>query len=46
MSADAECRSRQVGEDVVVALYRPAELLSVQPEAMLERDARERIRGR
>jgi hypothetical protein len=40
MSADAERRSRQVGEDVVVALYRPAELLSVQPEAMLERDAR------
>jgi hypothetical protein len=46
MSADAERCSRQVGEDVVVALYRPAELLSVQPEAMLERDARERIRGR
>jgi hypothetical protein len=40
MSADAERRSRQVGEDVVVALYRPAELLSVQPEAMLEHDAR------
>jgi hypothetical protein len=40
MSADAERRSRQVGADVVVALYRPAELLSVQPEAMLERDAR------
>ena len=40
MSADAERCSRQVGEDVVVALYRPAELLSVQPEAMLERDAR------
>jgi hypothetical protein len=40
MSADAERRPRRVGEDIVVALYRPAELLSVQPEAMLERDAR------
>jgi hypothetical protein len=33
-------RTRRVGEDVVVALHRPAELLSVEPEAMLERDAR------
>jgi hypothetical protein len=33
-------RTRRVGEDVVVALHRPAELLSVAPEAMLERDAR------
>jgi hypothetical protein len=40
MSAGAERRPRQVGEDVIVALYRPAELLSVHPEAMLERDAR------
>jgi hypothetical protein len=40
MSADAERRPRRVGEDIVVALYRPAELFSVQPEAMLERDAR------
>jgi hypothetical protein len=40
MSASAERRTRRVGEDVVVALHRPAELLSVQPEAMLERDAR------
>ena len=35
-----ERRRRRVGEDVVVALDRPAELLSVNPEAMLERDAR------
>src|SRR5215216_2013389 len=40
MSIGAERRPRRVGEDVVVALYRLAELLSVQPEAMLERDAR------
>ena len=33
-------RKRRVGEDLVVALYRPAELLSVEPQAMLERDAR------
>ena len=33
-------RTRRVGEDIVVALHRPAELLSVEPEAMLERDAR------
>jgi hypothetical protein len=40
MSASAEQRAGRVGEDVVVALDRPAELLSVEPEAMLERDAR------
>jgi hypothetical protein len=40
MSAGPERDPRQVGEDVIVALYRPAELLSVSPEAMLERDAR------
>jgi hypothetical protein len=40
MSASAERRTRRVGEDLVVALHRPAELLSVEPEAMLERDAR------
>jgi len=40
MSADAERRPRRVGEDVIVALYSPAELFSVEPEAMLERDAR------
>ena len=40
MSAGAEQRPRRVGEDVIVTLYRPAELLSVQPEAMLEREAR------
>jgi hypothetical protein len=40
MSGGVERRPRRVGEDVVVALYRPAELLSVDPEAMLERDAR------
>ena len=40
MSAGAERGPRQVGEDIVVALDRPAELLSVKPEAMLERDAR------
>ena len=40
MSAGAERRRRPVGEDVVVALDRPAEMLSVNPEAMLERDAR------
>jgi len=33
-------RTQRVGEDLVVALYRPAELLSVEPQAMLERDAR------
>ncbi len=33
-------RTRRVGEDLVVALYRPAELLSVEPQAMLERNAR------
>jgi hypothetical protein len=40
MSASAERRPRAGGEDVIVALDRPAELLSVAPEAMLERDAR------
>jgi hypothetical protein len=40
MSAGAERGTRHVGEDVIVALHRPAELLSVEPAAMLERDAR------
>lgn len=40
MSASAERRPRSGGKDVVVALDRPAELLSVEPDAMLERDAR------
>lgn len=40
MSAGADRGTRHVGEDVIVALHRPAELLSVEPEAMLERDAR------
>jgi len=40
MSIGAECRPRRVGEDIIVALDRPAELLSVKPEAMLEREAR------
>jgi hypothetical protein len=40
MSAASERGPRQVGEDIIVALDRPAELLSVKPEAMLERDAR------
>jgi hypothetical protein len=40
MSTVAERRPRQVGEDIIIALYRPGELLSVQPEAMLERDGR------
>jgi hypothetical protein len=40
MSGGTERRTRRAGEDVVVALCRPAELLSVEPEAMLERDAR------
>jgi hypothetical protein len=40
MSANAQGRTPEVGEDVIIALDRPAELLSVQPEAMLERDAR------
>ena len=40
MSASAERRPRSGGEDVIVALDRPAELLSVEPVAMLERDAR------
>ncbi len=40
VSTGTERRGQRVGEDVVVTLYRPAELLSVDPEAMLERDAR------
>lgn len=40
MSAGAERRPRSDGEDIIVALDRPAELFSVEPEAMLERDAR------
>jgi hypothetical protein len=40
MSAAGDRRQRQVGEDIIVALDRPAELFSVTPEAMLERDAR------
>ena len=40
MSASAERRPRSGGEDIIVALDRPAELLSVEPVAMLERDAR------
>jgi hypothetical protein len=40
MSAGPERGTRQVGEHVIVALHHPAELLSVEPEAMLERDAR------
>ena len=40
MSTAAERNPRRTGEDVIVALYRPAELFSVEPEAMLERDAR------
>jgi hypothetical protein len=40
VSGGTERRTRRAGEDVIVALYRPAELLSVEPEAMLERDAR------
>ena len=36
----AERRPRRVGEDLIVALDRPAELLSVEPDAMLHRDAR------
>jgi hypothetical protein len=39
-STGTERRRQQVGEDVIVTLYRPAELLSVDPGAMLERDAR------
>jgi hypothetical protein len=40
MSASAERRPRSGGEDIIVALDRPAELFSVEPEAMLEREAR------
>jgi hypothetical protein len=40
VSTGTERRGQWVGEDVTVTLYRPAELLSVDPEAMLERDAR------
>jgi hypothetical protein len=40
MSARAQRGTGRVGQDVIVALDRPAELLSVEPEAMLERDAR------
>ena len=39
MSVAGGRRTRQ-GEDIIVALNRPAELFSVTPEAMLERDAR------
>lgn len=40
MSTRTKRRGQRGGEDVIVTLYRPAELLSVDPEAMLERDAR------
>jgi hypothetical protein len=40
MSADGGRRARQIGEDIIVALNRLAELFSVTPGAMLERDAR------
>jgi hypothetical protein len=40
LSSGTESRPRRVGEDVIVALHRPAELFNVNPEAMLERDAR------
>jgi hypothetical protein len=40
VSTGTKRRGQRVGEDVIVTLYRPAELLSVDPEAMLERDAR------
>ena len=40
MSFGAARRPPRVGEDVIVALHRPAELFSIEPEAMLERDAR------
>jgi len=40
LSSGTESRPRRVGEDVIVALHHPAELFSVNPEAMLERDAR------
>jgi hypothetical protein len=40
MSASAERRPWSGGEDIIVALDRPAELFSVEPEAMLEREAR------
>jgi hypothetical protein len=40
VSTGTERHRQPVGEDVIVTLYRPAELLSVDPEAMLERDAR------
>jgi hypothetical protein len=40
VSTGTKRRRQRVGEDVIVTLYRPAELLSVHPEALLERDAR------
>jgi hypothetical protein len=40
MTADAEHHPRPAGEDVIIALNRPVELLSVKPEAMLEHEAR------
>jgi hypothetical protein len=40
VSASAKAHPRQIGDDVIVALNSPAELLSVTPEAMLEREAR------
>jgi hypothetical protein len=40
VSIGAERRHPRVGEDVIVALHSSAELFSVEPEAMLERDAR------
>jgi hypothetical protein len=40
VSIGAERRHPRVGEDVIVALHSSAELFSVEPEAMLKRDAR------
>jgi hypothetical protein len=40
VSTGTKRRGQPVGKDVIVTLYRPAELLSVDPEAMLERNAR------
>ena len=40
VSSGGERDPDRVGDDVIVTLHRPAELLSVNPEAMLEREAR------
>ena len=40
MSDAIERSSRRVGDDIIVVLDRPEELFTVDPGAMLEREAR------